>query len=385
MTCWTSSSSSRTGLGLLLAVVVLGGCASGKVALAPERPKRIALLPMENLADVQAPLKELEQGLETALARAGLEVVSGDSVERFSQKYRIRFVGGLDCATAMAAAEELGVEGVLVSSLTQFDGSQVPRVGMMLRLVSASDRPSVYWIDGASEAGDESPGLLALGLEHEVDPLARRVSARLATSLARFMAGEAGRARPCPSEGRYRPRTVFRASISTEGTPATVAVLPLLNTSRRPRAGEVVGLELVRQLSAVGRFTVLEPGLVRENLLRYRIVTEGGISLDNARAARGAMEADYVLAGTVRQYEEGRGEGANPRLDLTVIMIDAHTNEVVWHSTSTGAGIDGVHFFGLGRVSTGTELTCRMVRGVVDRMAEAPEEPRRALFGGSSR
>jgi len=381
MTCWTSSSSSRSRLAVLLGAVVLGdavlaGCAAARLVPAPDRPSRIALLPPENLADAQAPLAELGGWTEAALARAGIEVVSGDLVERFAVKRRIRYLGGLDRATALAAAEELGVDGVLITSLTQHDASDPPRFGLVARLVSTTERPDVFWIDGASAAGDDAPGLMGLGLVHRLEPLARGVLARLSGSLASFLEGRTGRSQPCPSQGRFQPRTVYRAAVATEGKPATVAVLPFQNSSHRSRAGEIVALEVVRQLSAVKRFTVLEPGLVRENLLRYRIVTEGGVSLENARAALATMEADYVLAGTVRQYEEGRGDGATPQADFTVIMIDTHTNETVWHSTSTGTGIDGVHFFGLGRVSTGTELTCRLVRGVVDRMAEAPEARR---------
>lgn len=375
MTCWTSSSSSwaRTAA-LPLGLVLLAGCAAAPVP--PARTARIALLPPENLADVQVPLDDVARWSEAALARAGIEVVSGDLVERFATRRRIRYLGGLDRATAQAAAEELGVDGVLITSLTQYDASDPPRFGVVSRLVSTGEATDVTWIDGASAAGDDAPGLLGLGLVHELEPLARRALARLAGSLATFLDGRSARAAACPGESRFRPRTTFRAAIATEGAPATVAVLPFLNTSNRSRASEIVALEIVRQLSAVARFKVLEPGLVRENLLRYRIMTEGGVSLENARTALATMEADYVIAGAVRKYEEGRGDGAVPQGDFTVIMIDTHTNEVVWHSTSTATGVDGVHFFGLGRVSTGSELTCRLVRGVVDRMAKAPEARR---------
>jgi TolB-like protein len=386
VTCSTSSSSRRRPLAALLvgclawavvAPVRAGEAESGDVSAAePARPSRIAIMPIENLSDMQAPVRELGGWLEVALASAGIEVVSGELVDRFFVQHRVRYVGGLDRATAAAAAEDLGVDGVLVSTLTLYDVDEPPRLGLMLRLLSTVGQPQVYWIDGASAAGDDSPGLLDLGVIHQVEPLARRVFAPLARSLAGFLAGNEARSKGCPGEWRYEPRTAFRAAVSTQGGPAKVAVLPFQNTTRRSRAGEIVALELVRQLSTVKRFTVLEPGLVREELLKNRIITQGGVSLENARMALGAMEADYVVAGTVRKYEDGRGGMANPSLDFTVIMIDTHTNETVWHSTSTGAGLDGVWFFGLRRVSTGSELACRLVRGVVDQMARAPVGPR---------
>ena len=56
-----------------------------------------------------------------------------------------------------------------------------------------------------------------------------------------------------------------------------------------------------------------------------------------------------------------------------VTVLDAHTRRVVWRSNSSATGMDGVVFFGLGRVSTAGELACLVSRGVVARLFEPPK------------
>jgi hypothetical protein len=78
-------------------------------------------------------------------------------------------------------------------------------------------------------------------------------------------------------------------------------------------------------------------------------------------------------------YESTAGRAGPPKIEFSAYMIDGRTAELVWSSTSTGDGNDGVFFFGLGRVRTASTLSCRMVRGVVEaiageRRALAPDE-----------
>jgi hypothetical protein len=115
---------------------------------------------------------------------------------------------------------------------------------------------------------------------------------------------------------------------------------------------------------------VVEPGVVRGELLSHRIGAAGGISLDDARVVLELVGADLVLSGTVRQFEDAAGAFGAPSLEVGAWVLDRKTARLVWSSSTSGAGDDGVYFFGLGRVTTASALACVMAKGAVTEMLE---------------
>jgi hypothetical protein len=365
VTCWTSSSSrSAFALALLASLAACAGARTRRPGLAGEDGRaRVALLPLHNLAGARVDERDIARGLEVALARAGLEVVSGDAVEEFLARHRLRYTGGVDGPAAVAARDELGVDGVIVTSLGLYTEEAPPKIGLTMRLVSAGEDPSILWMDSAAAAGDESPGLFGLGLTSSVQKLQREVVSKLSRSLVRFLdAKEERSAPPCQAEGTFEPRVAFRSAVLHSGA-FSVAVLPFVDQTRRRNAGEAVALEFVRHLTSFEGVRVLEPGVVRRVMLGVRIIQEGGVSLDHARLLTDILEADVIVAGTVRDYDD-RG----PVVDFTALAIHRRGRHIVWESTSRNRGDDPVTLFGLGRIGTSSALTCRMVRNVVDGM-----------------
>jgi len=149
-------------------------------------------------------------------------------------------------------------------------------------------------------------------------------------------------------------------------------VLPFVNQSRRRDAGDVVALEIARQLHGVPNLEIVEPGLVRDELLRFRIVMEGGISLDSARVLLELLQADLVLAGYVRELQDPPGEGGAPAADFTAILLDRQNNEVVWQSTSSHRGRRRRLLLRLRPVSTSQGLVCRMAREIATGLSARP-------------
>lgn len=356
----------RAALTIVLAVCAAcagarpAGAGASRGAEAGSSAYRIALFPAENMSASPVPLRGIDGQIARELASAGLEVVTGDLVERFLERHRIRYTGGVDSGTAAAAHEELAVEGILVASVQLYDAGTVPRLAVTMRLVSASEQANLVWMEGSARTGDEAPGFLGLGVIRRYADLEHRELSRLAASLAKTLAGKAGVASPCPSDRRFRPRIAFRSPRFDPSRPYSVAVLPFVNETSRRRAGDALALEFTRQLAAVPRLRVAEPGVVRERLIHHRVVMEGGVSVDAARTVLDSLHADLVLAGYVR--ETGEGEGA---VDFTVLALEREHGTVVWESTSHSSRADGVWFFDLGKISTASGLACRMVRDTV--------------------
>jgi TolB-like protein len=368
MTC-SSSSSSRIAVALAFALAC--ACSHAEPpARPPDAPQRVAILPPDNLSGAPVPSRELLKELEGAVMGAGIEVVAGRAVQEFLAAHRIRGTAGVDRATAMAARDELGVTGLLVTSIEVYGAGSPPRFGVTTRLVAADDTARLLWIDGAARTGDDAPGLLRLGVVGSARELQQEVFGNLARSLRTFLGRPDRRTGACDDDRRFRPDVAFRADDFDAADVRTVAVLPFVNQTEHPGAGDIVTLEVLRQLHARGSLTVLEPGDVWSELLARRVIMVGGVSLETARLASAILGVDLVVAGYVRAY--GPPDGAStPTASFTVVAIDARSKRVVWQSTSTASGDEGVVLFGRGRVSTPPALVCRLARPIADRLGGA--------------
>ncbi len=374
MTSSPSSSARERALAALAAASVLAGCAGAPPAAAGRERTRMALFPVDNASGVSVATRELAIRLEVELRRRGLDVASGDVVESFLARHRVRTTAGVDAATARAAREELGVQAVLLASVDLYRARGTPLFGMSMRLVSAEPAPSILWMDGTERAGDDSPGLFGLGVAGSVRELEEEALSRMADSLSRFLRGRGPGVTRCAAGARFEPRILYRAPLSRRRPRVSVAVLPFVNQTGQPNAGEVVGLAFVRELAATRWIDVRDPGVVRAQLLRHRIVLEGGVSHEAARVSLGSMDVDVVVSGRVHAFD------GSPKVDFTVVALDTWTNHIVWQSSSFNRGSDGVFFFDAGRVRTANELACRMVREVAEEMVRAWAEGRPAAL-----
>jgi TolB-like protein len=358
----------------------------------------VAIFPVQNASGGKAPIRRiadsLESVLEDSLPMEGIAVVPRRDLDAALARERLRFTGGVDRRIARVLREELDADAVLIPTLELYSTESPPRVSLTVRVVSTGERPIVLWADEVSRSGDDAPGLLGIGLVNDPEKLERKVIAELARSVRRYLSTERG-GDPCEEAGRFEPRRSFRAPELDDVGRQTVAVLPFTNETTRRSAGDVLVGQFVSQLARSRSFVVLDPGLVREELLAHRMVLENGVSVDQAMALLSELDADLVLSGYVQVYESRAGRGP-PKIEFSAYVIDRSTAQLVWSSTSTGDGDAGVFFFGKGRVHTATELSCRMVRGVVDRMVgdrgalarevlRPPQSVREARDGRSSR
>jgi len=351
-----------------------------------ERSAMIALLPIENLTGGGVPSDAMRRLLQERFQEQGLRVLDDEILEDFMKRHRIRDTSGLDASAAEAIREETGAEAFLVTSLTAYSEKAPISIGLFGRLVEATGAPSILWMDGVGLAGNDTPGFLNLGLVHDVDVLLSKAVDCLAESLAgslgdapESMQGREGgsyfacdrRARITlvagdrVGEKRHRPRTVFRSPSVQRDRRHRVAILPFLNLSEKKNAGKIVANHFISQMFRVENFDVVDPGLVREQLLKYRIIMEAGPSIANAEliASENALNVDYVLSGTVFDFQDAAG---SPKVDFAVKIIEADSGKMIWSSRSNATGDDGVYFFDWGRIYTAHRLASQMTWGTLE-------------------
>lgn len=325
----------------------------------------IAVLPLDNLSGQSAPLANLRKELIKRLKKEGMTVVGEDELRDFMARHRLRYTGGIGRGVAVAF-QKAGVSRVLISSLTNYRRSYPPLFGLACRLVTTGLNPAITWADSADLAGDDKAGLLGLDLVNKIGPLRDRALRRIVQSLSAHLAGRKEMERA--EDSRFRPKVQYRAPGLKFKRPTTVAILPFVNQSDRPFAGDLIALDFLQALTRNGTFKVLEPGVLRQQLLHVRMILPHGASLDTANILFGELHVDLLLSGLVREYDQDATGGA-PRTYFTVQAVRRKDLKMIWSSQSSSAGNDGVWFFDYGRVGNVNVLASRMVREVVRNLA----------------
>jgi TolB-like protein len=325
---------------------------------------RIAIFPVENLSGTPAPLKEIRQALIERLNKQGFEVLGDENLEKFMAKHRIRYVGGLDRGIAKAFKEEMGIEGVLITSLEFYSETDPPKVALTSRLISTGEAPSILWIDGIGLAGDDSPGILGLGLIEGPKALLEKAMKSVTDSLIRYLLTRRDEGKGRGAKKKFRPKVAYRSPELDPERKYVMAILPFFNRSERRYAGEILVLHFIRQLRKFNNFDIIEPGILRQELLGLRVIMEDGVSLANADAIFSVLDADVIVSGKVIDYQDYQGLWGKPKVDFSTVLIERKSRQVVWGSNSYNEGDDGVFFFDRGKVNTAYVMASQMVRWI---------------------
>jgi TolB-like protein len=323
---------------------------------------KIAVFPIFNLSGSPAPLKTISWLLTEELKNADAAFIAGEDLDRVITKYRIRYLGGLDGSTAQAMRDEAGADGVLIPSLELYSETIPPKIALTARLVSTKDPMEILWIDGIGMAGDDAPGLLAYRLVKDPQILTRRAVRHLALSLMDFLSGQLKPIDSRTPKEKFGPELIYRTAVLAADKTQAVAVVPFFNPSARSFAGEILALHFVRELWAHENLRVIEPGVLRDQLLKSRIIMDSGISLAQADLIAHYLHVDFILNGKVIDYQDYRGYNGTAKVDFSAQLFDSASREVVWSVKSYHAGDEGIFFFDWGRVNTAYALAADMVQ-----------------------
>ncbi len=323
---------------------------------------RIAVFPVENLSGTVAPLKEIRQMFIEKLGAKGVDVLDEETFEKFMAKYRIRYTGGISTEIAKAFKQDINVSGVLITSLELYSDANPPKISLISRLVSTGESPSILWMDGVGLAGDDSRGLLDLGLIEDPNVLLDKGMKIMFDSMNRYLSKRSEEGGGYPAKRKFRPQISYRSPSFDPERKYTVAIAPFFNYSLRKYAGDILVLHFAKELKRFDRFDVIEMGAVRQAFLEMRIILDQGVSLVNADSITGLLNADLILAGDVTDYEDYQGVWGKPKVSFSAQLIERKSREVVWSSNSYNEGDEGVFFFDRGRVNTASVMVSQMAQ-----------------------
>jgi hypothetical protein len=366
---------SRFPVFLITSFLFLTGCAGVKADLRGAEPVaeniRLAVYPITNLSGTRVPLKDTRQLLIEKLQSRGVDIISDAVLEKFLARHRIRYMEGLSAGESESVKEELGAGGVLIVSYELYDEGAPPKIALTARLVSTGVRPAILWADSVSLAGDDSPGILGLGLILEPQKLLDKAVGYLSDSVIDYLlhGGERVSAGHGSLFGSFEPKSLYIAPFREPHKRYSVAVLPFQDRSGRKNAGSIVMLEFIRQLSAMKDFTVIDPGIVRQKMLDERIIMLGGISLADADFIFDGLDADLLVTGTVTDFYDYNVPNGTCRVAFFVSMIDKKERKLVFAAESRNTGDEGIVAFDLGKIRTTPKLASEMIREIMKELS----------------
>lgn len=371
-----SSTNFLNKLFLCLALLFIGGCTTASppslrlTAVAPESEWRIAVFPIENLSGVPVPLETLRQELMAEMGKVGLRPIGLDEVDRFINRNWVRYTGGVDEKTAQVLRRETGADAVLITTVEFYDEGDIPKFSFNSRLVTTGAMPEIFWMETVGMSGDDHPGVLGLGLITNAAELRRKGLGKASASLERYLSDPATRERrQFEILDHHKPRLLYNGIPTSAAGKPSIGVVPIINQSTRKNAGEILLLHIVRHLVNSRKFMVVEPGVIRDNMLRRRIIMKEGISLPSFDLLANSLATDMMLIGSVFRLQDSIGGSASPKADFSLQVLDRQTKKLLWSSRSYNQGDDGVYFYDWGRSNTTSELTDQMIDSLTREMA----------------
>ena len=339
-------------------------------SVVPEKNLRIAVMPFVNLSGSPAPIRDMRRLLMESLQINGADLLEEKDLEAFVIKHRLRYVGGIDKTVAYNLRWETGADAVLITTLELYSEEVPPKISLLSRLVSTGNNPTILWMDGVGLAGNDSIGFLELSLIKDPQVLMRNAIRHLTLSLMGYLSlGEDRIERPS-GKVRFWPFTYFRSPIVEPGENYKIAVVPFLDLRNTRGAGEIIALHFVKQLRMLASFSVIEPGVVRQDLLRYRIIQDDSLSVSQADILFSRLNVDLVLLGTILDYQDYRGRHGRPIVDFSAVMLEKKSREIVWACQSQHQGDDGVFFFDWGKIHTAHRMASLMVNSALSTFFE---------------
>ena len=328
----------------------------------------IAVLPIENASRSPAPMKDIQKQLTKTLQANCIDVLDDKELSQFMAKHRIRYTGGMDEMTSRYFATETAIKAVLITNLELYNETIPPRIALTSRLVSIGAKPDILWIDSVAMTGADEPGILGIGLINKPHNLMEKALAALADSLENHLSGGTPKTDNTRPMKKFAPTSWYRSPQLAHDRNYTVAVIPFLNKSDRNNAGEFLALQFVEQLSKIGGFNVIEPGLRREEFLKYRLILDDGLSLANAEILFKTLDVDLIVTGIVTTYQDSQGSFGLPIVDFSTLVLEKTSRKVVSGSQSHNSGDNYVHLFDFGLITTAHDLATKMTSEVVKKL-----------------
>jgi hypothetical protein len=342
--------------------VLLGLALMGAAPAAAHAKQRVALIPFENVAHVEAARDVVMRAVEVALAKKGYEVVTGAPIEEYLHARRIRYLDSLPAAQAKDLLASQRADALVVGAIMAYTGGTEPEVALTVTVLGSDGTP--LWSNVAGVVAAETVGALGLGKVNTVERLARRVTTDVFGSLPR--GGHLSRVRVTKPDGLLGAPRVFR-SRALKGKPVKICVLPLQNFSGEPDAPRVVDLVLHNRLSQHPDVTPVQPGDLRQAIVATSLRAPSQMSPDQLRTLAKSVGTTLFLQGAIFRYGSSLGGPVStPALEVYLSLLDVDSGRTLWSGLHRRTGAEYEKLLLFGAVHDPVTLASRTVTEMIE-------------------
>lgn len=316
---------------------------------APTDPPSVAVLPLANYSGDATAIDVFTPLIARQLENLGINVIEPGLTRQTLRRYRIRAVGTIDRAGAMALAGDLGAGYLVTGSIDLFVTGDVPEVGVSLRLVDAQSQ-RVVWARSTGAAATDYGTVFGLGEVTTNAGLAERVINEALKDLDRDM-----------TQG-------FAWELPGSAEEERLAVIAFDDLVPASHGGRVVSAHVLSHLVNRG-FFVIEPGVANEFFLLYQRIPRGGIDYVLLSALHDSLGVSSVITGMVDPFQLGSpGSAASfPTVGINARIIDATSGRILKDAEVSRAG-DREIIFGIGSTRSGARLIRAATGALLDKL-----------------
>lgn len=140
--------------------------------------KKLAILPFSNYSGKEDAGKQITNAfLVELLKKPFLVLIEPGEVEKALREERVRSTDKIDFETAALLREKLGVDLIMIGAVNEYDymqieNRQIPRIGVSVRILDATDG-SIVWAGIHSRKGDDTELVFGWGLVKSLTQLSR--------------------------------------------------------------------------------------------------------------------------------------------------------------------------------------------------------------------
>ena len=332
--------------------------------------RKIAVIPVFNLSLEVLPAGTIRHEIEADVQAAGYELLDFDLLYEYMSKNRWRNTAYLSKKNAAGLRQQLNVDAVLLTGVLDYFDSESPRLALTSRLVGTNSDLPILWANGIAKHGESHPGFLGLQRIYELQPLLVKSVHELVSGLAADLSDEHLLAKST--------RVVMENSPDPNSAHAndevrSVALFPFGNHTERDRGGDLLAAQLLVNLVRQPGIKVIEPGLVRDMLLDYRVIAPQGPSQADLSLLQTRLATDFIIVGELTRYYQSSYNPVRspPEIGFFLRAIDLASQTIAEHYATFGKGDEQVYFYDYKRHWTAYDLTDHMLSKVLAQWLKA--------------
>jgi len=147
---------------------------------------KIGVLPLVNLSGSFLAEEKVGNVLRLELLKSGrYDLADPGKVEKFLEKERLRCLDMVSTSLAKKFKEELGIEGLILGRVEQYESGENPEVGINLVMIDLTTT-NIFWSSSLAYTGDDFKGFFGFGKVSTAQELSRIIIRKMVASIPEF-------------------------------------------------------------------------------------------------------------------------------------------------------------------------------------------------------